>query len=319
MQNVALRLAGSASARRALRQVRPSVLSRSIHRRSGPGYLDKIPNGGLGDFMSPAALRTIAVDYQEGLLDRLNDLVRGTPFEQKTVAQTVIEAATSSQNVLVYNYASEALNTSFFLSSLAPPAPDTPALSNEWHISPALNQSISRNFGSLEELKSRFGATAMGIFNSGWVWLVCDAAGSLAVLPTFNTETLLVRSRQLTTSDHTYKAQASVPPPPQGHVQPSQPTPTTYYAPRPVSPSGRSALMEDYSYEASSMSSPSRMNRGVGDTVYPLMCLSVHERTWMSAGYGVWGKEEYLRRAWSVVNWNAISEAYEKFQPRLRV
>ena len=32
---------------------------------------------GLGNFMSPKALRTIAVDYQGGLLTRLNELVQG--------------------------------------------------------------------------------------------------------------------------------------------------------------------------------------------------------------------------------------------------
>src|ERR1700722_2391740 len=32
---------------------------------------------GLGDFLPPAALKTVALDYQQGLLDRLNDEVRG--------------------------------------------------------------------------------------------------------------------------------------------------------------------------------------------------------------------------------------------------
>lgn len=32
---------------------------------------------GLGDFLPPKALHTIAVDWQEGLLSRLNDQVRG--------------------------------------------------------------------------------------------------------------------------------------------------------------------------------------------------------------------------------------------------
>lgn len=33
---------------------------------------------GLGDFLPPKALRTMAVDWQEGLLSRLNDEVRGS-------------------------------------------------------------------------------------------------------------------------------------------------------------------------------------------------------------------------------------------------
>jgi Fe-Mn family superoxide dismutase len=34
---------------------------------------------GLGDFLSPAALRVVAVDYQQGLLDRLNEQIKGAP------------------------------------------------------------------------------------------------------------------------------------------------------------------------------------------------------------------------------------------------
>jgi Fe-Mn family superoxide dismutase len=32
---------------------------------------------GLGDFLPPAALKMIAVDYQHGLLERLNEQVKG--------------------------------------------------------------------------------------------------------------------------------------------------------------------------------------------------------------------------------------------------
>ncbi len=33
---------------------------------------------GIGDFLSPKALRLLAVEYQGGLLSRLNDLAKGT-------------------------------------------------------------------------------------------------------------------------------------------------------------------------------------------------------------------------------------------------
>jgi hypothetical protein len=34
----------------------------------------------MGDFLSPAALKVIAEDYQQGLLDRLNEQVKGNAF-----------------------------------------------------------------------------------------------------------------------------------------------------------------------------------------------------------------------------------------------
>lgn len=92
----------------------------------------------MGDFLPPHALKMIAEEYQQGLLDRLNDEVKGacftcilpystelisgqcadTPLKNKSVAQTVIEAAQDPNKVLMYNYASEALNNSFFLQCL---------------------------------------------------------------------------------------------------------------------------------------------------------------------------------------------------------
>ena len=35
---------------------------------------------GLGEFLAPTAYRTVAVDYQKGLLERLNAEVRGVGF-----------------------------------------------------------------------------------------------------------------------------------------------------------------------------------------------------------------------------------------------
>ena len=47
---------------------------RTIHNRLELPY--KIEEG-MGDFLTPEGLKMIAVDYQQGLLDRLNDEVRG--------------------------------------------------------------------------------------------------------------------------------------------------------------------------------------------------------------------------------------------------
>lgn len=106
---------------------------RSIHfRRELPYPIEE----GLGDFLPPSALKTIAVDYQDGLLQRLNDEVKGTPLESsiicfpadsnysgtpeenKTVVQTVINTATDRTRTTAFNLSSLALNNSFFLDSL---------------------------------------------------------------------------------------------------------------------------------------------------------------------------------------------------------
>lgn len=50
------------------------LVSRAVHTLPRLNYA--VENG-LGNFMSPRALQTVAVDYQGGLLTRLNDLVKG--------------------------------------------------------------------------------------------------------------------------------------------------------------------------------------------------------------------------------------------------
>lgn len=49
----------------------------------------------------------------------------------------------------------------------------------------------------------------------------------------------------------------------------------------------------------------------VGRTLFPLFVVPVYEHVWMSAGYGVWGKEAWLREFWTVLDWNKVSNAYK--------
>lgn len=43
------------------------------------------------------------------------------------------------------------------------------------------------------------------------------------------------------------------------------------------------------------------------DTLYPLFCVSLFEHAWMSADYGIWGKEDWLKELWTVLDWKKVS------------
>ncbi|KIM33454.1 hypothetical protein M408DRAFT_19745 [Serendipita vermifera MAFF 305830] len=381
---------------------------------------------GLGEFLSPEALRVVAQEYQQGLLDRLNEEVIGTELENLSVAQTVISASTSIRNVLAFNYASQALNNSFFFDNLLPPGDSPPPLageisegtppSHEHTMSSHLLALINSSFGSLSQLKSSMSAAAFGMMGSGWIWLVCDEnASHLAFVATYGPGTMLVRSRQhrhpeglspnfgvgpggLSTGQM-FKVLGEKGDPTGGaKVDPKRPLGT-----RP--PSSRSPLTRNFHNTAATLSStalrqsalaqarfsqaplawrtaveplssanrhpsvprglqyssasieevddllpaaeeselPSeepasrpiisstainatmhhRSNsewnvnrwRGDGDDLSPLMCISVHEHMWMAGGYGIWGKEEYLRRFWNVVNWGKVSRVLDLWTP----
>ncbi|KAG7096622.1 hypothetical protein E1B28_004039 [Marasmius oreades] len=332
---------------------------------------------GLGEFLPPPALHTVAVEYQQGLLDRLNEEVRGTELEGMSVVDTIIKTSTERHHVLAFNYASLALNNHFFLEHLKPIPSDS---SDHQHtISLHLQTQIRSQHGSLAQLKSTFSSAALGMFTSGHVWLVTDAGGNIAVLPTFGPGTMLVRSRtyMAPTFDselgldmlQSLRGQNIRPGDPYAkefvdemkHFEgasaeessSTSPTPTpTQKQPLPgVTPSSPASGVSPTSsgpgsqpphtrsfhstlsahlpppppsggeYEQAGLygGDPTTPTRGfkrtelylMGEKLYPLLCLSVHEHAWMSAGYGVWGKEEWVKRFWAVVDWEKVSRNYE--------
>lgn len=237
--------------------------------------------------------------------------------------------------------------------SFQKPPPPQPATNHEDALSPYLGTAIRQFLGSVEQLKSRVSATAEGMSSSGYVWLVTDQNGVLAVLPTYGAGTLLVRSRTQETpagglilgeSLQGFRRVAEA----EGHSNvaaasssgPSVTSPTsgTSHGIPPLDPSSpsrafhttRAQLNDSFLTNApisihsmnSHFSTPPYSSRNenfdlstLGETLYPLFCLSVHERAWMSAGYGIWGKEEWLKKFWTVLDWDKVSQAYVKFVP----
>lgn len=81
MSQLGLRLTANSSRAAAHWQSRwPASTSTSMLRSRHFHYRKELPypvENGLADFLSPDALKMVAVDYQNGLLDRLNDQIRG--------------------------------------------------------------------------------------------------------------------------------------------------------------------------------------------------------------------------------------------------
>ncbi|KAK0550070.1 hypothetical protein OC846_003827 [Tilletia horrida] len=174
--------------------------SRSLH--SCPPLPAKIleAQGECAPFLSSKAIQLIGVEWQSGLLSRLNDEVRGTEFEMATVPETVLGTARDRSKILACNLASQALNNRFFLNGLAPkknldaPSKSLPTervsrYTGQRTFLQALDASPYRN---LTTLQSAFSAAAMGMSSSGWLWLVRDQHGKLGIVPTYGAGTLLI-------------------------------------------------------------------------------------------------------------------------------
>lgn len=55
----------------------------------------------------------------------------------------------------------------------------------------------------------------------------------------------------------------------------------------------------------------------LGEYIYPLFCVSVHEHCWL-LDHGIWGKEEYMKAFWSVLDWQQVVQRFETFHPPRR-
>ncbi|KAF8845612.1 manganese and iron superoxide dismutase [Paxillus ammoniavirescens] len=346
MSTAGLRLAASSSRSAALAASKTTKCSRMqwaarrrLHTRKELPY--KIEEG-LGNFMSPQTLNMVAVEYQQGLLDRLSEQCRDVDSKRKTIAQIVLDTAKSQDRTLMFRYASHALNNSFFLNCLRPPTADMGETIIERSL---LGTAIQKQFGGFDSLRSLFSAAVNGMSGSGYAWLVTDAKKNLAFVPTFAAGTLLIRSGlgtvdslnttvlgegDMFSSPRQNQENPTQPSSPELGQTPSSPVSGISHAPPPLHHSSpartlhTSAARENLSPRARSVYDPAmpsasfasphdaRDLRTLGEHIFPLFCISVHEHCWL-LDHGVWGKERYLKEFWTVVDWDQVVRRFDQF------
>lgn len=120
--------------------------------------------------------------HHQAYVTNLNNLVKGSPFEQQSLEEIVKATARDSSKTGIFNNAAQVWNHTFFWNSMKPHGGGAPAGN--------LAAAITRDCGGLDKLKEVFKATAVGQFGSGWAWLVADK-GQLKVVATANAGTPL--------------------------------------------------------------------------------------------------------------------------------
>ena len=111
-----------------------------------------------------------------------NGLVEGTPFDNKSLEQVIVEVSADPAKVGVFNNGAQAWNHSFYWNSLTPNGGGEP--------SGELADKIVEDFGSFDKFKEELKNAAATQFGSGWAWLVLDN-GKLKVVKTGNAQTPL--------------------------------------------------------------------------------------------------------------------------------
>lgn len=130
--------------------------------------------------------RTLSFHYEKhhaAYVANTNNLIKGTPFEKKSLNEMILEAASDSIYTPLFNNAAQVWNHTFFWNSL------TPETNN--HIIPDdITQRLISSFGSVQNFKDAFKKAAISQFGSGWAWLVAQG-NDLKIMTTSNADTPL--------------------------------------------------------------------------------------------------------------------------------
>lgn len=107
--------------------------------------------------------------HHNAYITNLNKLIPGTEFENASL-EDIIKKAQGG----VYNNAAQIWNHTFFWNCMKPSGGAAP--------SGALADAINAKWGSYDDFKAAFQASAVGNFGSGWTWLVKKADGSVDIV-----------------------------------------------------------------------------------------------------------------------------------------
>ena len=140
----------------------------------------------LEPVISAATLKLHHGAHHRAYVDKLNAAIRGTELDGLGL-EAIVRHGAASGAAAVFNNAAQAWNHAFFWRSLRPKARSAPPRG-------ALAARLDADFGSYGGFAGAFKAAALGVFGSGWAWLV-EQGGVLKVVSTSNADTPIVHGQ----------------------------------------------------------------------------------------------------------------------------
>ena len=107
--------------------------------------------------------------HHKAYVDKLNELQKGTEFENMELEEVVKKSSGG-----IYNQAAQIWNHTFFWNCMKPNGGGEPT--------GALAEAINKKWGSYADFKKAFVTSAVGNFGSGWTWLVKKPDGSVDIV-----------------------------------------------------------------------------------------------------------------------------------------
>lgn len=123
--------------------------------------------------------------HLQAYVNNINTLIAGTEFEDKNLEEIIKTAPEGG----IFNNAGQVLNHTLYFLQFTPKQKQTEP-------SGKLKEAIEKTFGSFEDFKKEFSATALGLFGSGWAWLSEDNEGKLYITKEANASIPLREGRK---------------------------------------------------------------------------------------------------------------------------
>ncbi len=114
--------------------------------------------------------------HHQGYTDKLNDAIKGTDMEGKTIENILTNL--DMENKAVRNNGGGYYNHNLFWKVMSPNGGGKP--------SGELAEAIDNAFGNFEAFKEKFSEAAKTQFGSGWAWLCVQKGGKLEICSTPN-------------------------------------------------------------------------------------------------------------------------------------
>lgn len=123
----------------------------------------------LQPYLSKETLEYHYGKHHKAYVDKLNELVKGTPFENQSLEEII-----KSSEGPIFNNAAQIWNHTFYWNCLTPKSGGEPK--------GALAEAINKKFGSFADFKKTFSESGLKLFGSGWTWLAKNANGELEII-----------------------------------------------------------------------------------------------------------------------------------------
>lgn len=134
------------------------------------------PKNALEPHMSAETLEYHHGKHHRAYVNKLNELIKGTKFEQMPLEEIILTSEGP-----VFNNAAQIWNHTFFWNCMAPKAGGNPT--------GKVATMINEKWGSFDKFKEEFAKSAVSNFGSGWTWLVLNKDNKIDILNTSNAQT----------------------------------------------------------------------------------------------------------------------------------